>query len=230
MKFTASLTVTIFSAASSGISQPNSSSNAITSSTVSRLSAPRSSMKLALSVTLASSTPRCSTTIFFTRSATSLITRSSTKLTRLILAVCDIRSLGDKPEQGGTLPNIDRRPFPAERPLSLAVPRGGLDHGQPAVDVQGLPGHVARLVARDEEHPGRDLLGRADPAQRDRLGDAGFLLVVQRRGHRRRNEAGRDTIDRHAALRDLEGERFRHADHAGLGGGIIRLAGIAGRA
>src|SRR6185437_3230876 len=49
--FVASPTVRIVSAASSGISQPNSSSKAITSSTVSRLSAPRSSMKLALSVT-----------------------------------------------------------------------------------------------------------------------------------------------------------------------------------
>src|SRR3954449_6131671 len=67
--FVASPTVKIVSAASSGISQPNSSSNAITSSTVSRLSAPRSSIKLADSVTLSGSTPRCSTTIFLTRSA-----------------------------------------------------------------------------------------------------------------------------------------------------------------
>src|SRR5471032_3377527 len=70
---TASPTVTMDSAASSGISMPNSSSNAITSSTVSRLSAPRSSMKDAVSVTLSASTLRCSTTIFFTRSAVSLI-------------------------------------------------------------------------------------------------------------------------------------------------------------
>src|SRR5258706_231352 len=71
--FVASPTVKIVSAASSGISQPNSSSNAITSSTVSRLSAPRSSMKLALSTTFSGSTPRCSTTIFLTRSPISLI-------------------------------------------------------------------------------------------------------------------------------------------------------------
>src|SRR6516164_4776879 len=69
----ASPTVKIVSAASSGISQPNSSSKAMTSSTVSRLSAPRSSMKLAFSVTLSGSTPRCSTTIFLTRSPISLI-------------------------------------------------------------------------------------------------------------------------------------------------------------
>jgi hypothetical protein len=73
----ASLTVVIFSAASSGISTPNSSSNAMTSSTMSRLSAPRSSMKLASSVTFSASTPRCSTTIFFTRSAVSLISTLS---------------------------------------------------------------------------------------------------------------------------------------------------------
>src|SRR5437868_6794793 len=42
---------------------------------MSRLSAPRSSMKLASSVTLSGSTPRCSTTIFFTRSAVSLMLR-----------------------------------------------------------------------------------------------------------------------------------------------------------
>src|SRR5262249_6210914 len=72
----ASPTVRMVSAASSGISQPNSSSNAMTSSTVSRLSAPRSSMKLAFSVTLSASTPRCSTTIFLTRSEISLISVS----------------------------------------------------------------------------------------------------------------------------------------------------------
>src|SRR4051812_17267582 len=74
---TASPTVRIVSAASSGISQPNSSSKAMTSSTVSRLSAPRSSMKLAPSVTLSASTPKCSTTIFLTRSPMSLIVATS---------------------------------------------------------------------------------------------------------------------------------------------------------
>src|SRR5262245_15281385 len=65
----ASLTVTIFSASSSGISRSNSSSKAITSSTVSRESAPRSSMNLAAGVTSPSSTPSCSLMISFTRSS-----------------------------------------------------------------------------------------------------------------------------------------------------------------
>jgi len=51
------LTVVIFSASSSGISIPNSSSKAITNSTVSSESAPKSSMNFASGVTSASSTP-----------------------------------------------------------------------------------------------------------------------------------------------------------------------------
>ena len=52
---------------SSGISQLNSSSNAITNSTVSKLSAPRSSINEAVSVTFSTSTPKCSITIFLTK-------------------------------------------------------------------------------------------------------------------------------------------------------------------
>src|SRR5690606_10165077 len=73
---TASPKVWICSAASSGISTENSSSKAITSSTWSSESAPRSSMKLAFSVTFSASTLRCSTTILRTRSAISLILNS----------------------------------------------------------------------------------------------------------------------------------------------------------
>tara|TARA_A100001015_G_scaffold179482_1_gene199532 strand:- start:491 stop:1438 length:948 start_codon:yes stop_codon:yes gene_type:complete len=64
----ASLTVVIFSASSSGISVSNSSSRAITNSTVSSESAPRSSTKEASGVTSSSLTPSCSHTNFVTRS------------------------------------------------------------------------------------------------------------------------------------------------------------------
>src|SRR5262245_37168383 len=72
MYWIASPTVVIFSASSSGISMSNSSSNAITSSTVSRESAPRSSMNFAAGITSFSSTPSCSTMIALTRSSTGL--------------------------------------------------------------------------------------------------------------------------------------------------------------
>src|SRR5207253_9698821 len=70
MYWTASPTVTIFSASSSGIWMPKCSSSAITSSTVSSESAPRSSMNFACGVTSSSSTPSCSTMISFTFSST----------------------------------------------------------------------------------------------------------------------------------------------------------------
>src|SRR6185437_6011255 len=66
----ASWTVRIFSASSSGISSSKASSKAMTNSTVSSESAPRSSTNEALGVTSASSTPSCSTMICFTFSST----------------------------------------------------------------------------------------------------------------------------------------------------------------
>src|ERR1017187_2414957 len=72
MYSTASFTVLIFSASSSGISRSNASSNCITSSTTSSESAPRSSWKLAPGVTSASSTCNCSTMICFTFSSTAM--------------------------------------------------------------------------------------------------------------------------------------------------------------
>src|SRR5713101_8617815 len=73
MKSTASCTVRIFSAFSSGISISNASSKAITSSTVSKESAPRSSTNLASGTTSSSSTPNCSAMIFLTRSSIAAI-------------------------------------------------------------------------------------------------------------------------------------------------------------
>ena len=66
MYSTASPTVWIFSASSSGNCRPNSSSNSMTSSTTSRESASRSSLNVAYRVTFSSSTPRRSTMISFT--------------------------------------------------------------------------------------------------------------------------------------------------------------------
>src|SRR5690606_4922471 len=65
------------SASSSGMSMSNSFSNAMTSSTVSRLSAPRSSMKLASDVSFSRSTPSSSTMMSLTLSSTLLLMSSS---------------------------------------------------------------------------------------------------------------------------------------------------------
>src|SRR5436309_1458118 len=65
-------TVCNFSASSSGTSTPNSSSKAITSSTISSESAPKSSMNDAVGVTCSGFTPSCSTMISFTFSSIGL--------------------------------------------------------------------------------------------------------------------------------------------------------------
>src|SRR4029077_10659455 len=93
MYSTASLTVVIFSASSSGTSMPKASSNAMTNSTWSSESAPRSSTKDAVGVTSASSTPSCSTIICFTRSSTLAIPIPPRSLIALSVDLC-LRSPG----------------------------------------------------------------------------------------------------------------------------------------
>src|SRR5260370_29737106 len=88
MYSTASFTVVIFSASSSGTSMPNASSNAITNSTWSSESAPRSSTNDAVGVTSASSTPSCSTIICFTRSSTLAIPIPPRSLIALSVDLC----------------------------------------------------------------------------------------------------------------------------------------------
>src|SRR5215831_20519102 len=132
----ASPTVVIFSASSSGISRSNSSSKAITSSTVSRESAPRSSMNFALGLTSSSSTPSCSQMISLTRSST------------------------------GLAMNASSRRMNSEDTVHLVGGPVGCLHVQAAVDVDHLARDVGRAIAGEEAHHLRDLARRADPLER----------------------------------------------------------------
>src|SRR5258708_12619935 len=69
---------------------PNASSNAITSSTTSSESAPKSSTNDAVGVTSASSTPSCSTIICFTRSSTLAIPVPPRSLVARSVAFCRV--------------------------------------------------------------------------------------------------------------------------------------------
>src|SRR5919106_3089317 len=84
MYSTACDTVVIFSASSSGISVLNSSSSAITSSTVSSETAPRSSTKDDSFLISASFTPSCSAMIFLTLCSTFSIAAPSLKRGRIL--------------------------------------------------------------------------------------------------------------------------------------------------
>src|SRR5690606_12664871 len=199
MYLTASPTVRIVSAASSGISTPNSSSNAMTSSTVSRLSAPRSSMKLAPSVTLSASTPRCSTTIFLTRSAVSLICKPSTWCWPAT------RHLRWSVFVSGTIAanQAERWNPPAGAVNSRRRNPAGADHRHAAVDVQVLAGDVAGAVGGAIERGGSYVVACPHLFPADRAHDRLALLVVQLVGHGRLDEAGGDAVDGDAARGDL---------------------------
>src|SRR5262245_32632028 len=169
MYLIASPTVWIFSASSSGMFRSNSSSNSITSSTVSRLSAPRSLMKPVCSLTFSFEAPICSQTISITRSR--------------MLPV--------------GLPTLPPAGFPAWTSVGVSAPGGaapgtGNLHDHAAVDANHLPRNVPRARGGEELHDGRHVLdgpqaGQGDPGQQGLGGPR-----RQVRGH-----VGRDVARRH---------------------------------
>src|SRR6476469_8507580 len=252
----ASPTVKMVSAASSGISHPNYSSNAMTSSTVSRLSAPRSSMKLALSVTFSASTPKCSTTIFFTRSPMSLIAATSCPLNwaRSVSAPEPVRmglrgypASDHRVASGPPCDDWNRCAAPAKpkfgyhtsKALTSAatphraacwLPERPSNHRHPAIDVERLTGDVTSLVRCEKYRRSSHVRPGAQPPRRHAGENRVPLLVIALVGHRRGNEAGRDRVRRYPAFGIFSGDRLDHADHASLGRGIVALPGIAGDA
>src|SRR6266404_1936282 len=140
MYSTASFTVVIFSASSSGTSMPNASSNAITNSTWSSESAPRSSTNDAVGVTSASSTPSCSTIICLTRSSTLAIPVPPRSLNR---TVCRLVSSFPRLFACTTRAEYSRAKIvgldPSEQPAHsiYPAPQGQLwDHPTKAAEIQ----------------------------------------------------------------------------------------------
>src|SRR5918996_6538164 len=125
MYWMASPTVTIFSASSSGIWMSKCSSRAMTSSTVSRESAPRSSMNFLVGSTSSSSTPSCSTMISFTFSSTDFAMNPSPpeEVFLHVQAAVDVEDLAcyvGRPvtgEESYHLGHFASRPDPLERYL-----------------------------------------------------------------------------------------------------------------
>src|SRR5437899_2854847 len=193
-------TVVIFSASSSGISVSNSSSRAITSSTVSRESAPRSSTNEDSFLISASFTPSCSATIFLTRCSTFSICGL------LPLCCCDRNS-------------EVRIVAESHCPLST--------HVHAAVDMQRRACDVGGLRRGEKGHDRRHLFRIAEPSQRNLLEQRRSLLLRKGPGHVGVDESRRHAVDRDAAAGDLAGERSRHPGDAGLRGGIVDLPGVA---
>src|SRR5512141_3113605 len=168
-------TVVIFSASSSGISVPNSSSSAITSSTVSSESAPRSSTNEDSFLISASFTPSCSATIF--------LTRCSTLSIHLLL-----------PCEGG----VKKRPYSTRRPCAYAVLHSIHEHA--AIDVQRDARDVAGALGSEIG----DGLRAAEATERNAREQLRLLLLREHARHVGVDEARRDAVDGDVAAADLE--------------------------
>jgi hypothetical protein len=89
-----------------------------------------------------------------------------------------------------------------------------------AVDAQAGAGHQRRLGR--EQHGSGDLLGRAEPAERD-LGDDRLARAgrcQERAGHRCLDERRRDGVDPDPERREFERHRLREALDRVLGGAV----------
>src|SRR6266571_4455467 len=181
-------TVRSFSASSSGMSMSNSFSKAMTSSTVSRLSAPRSSMKLASAVSLSRSTPSSSTMMSFTFSSSCFMS------------------------------------------IAMGILNGGVgkrSQHHAAVDDQHLTRNVAGELGGEKEHGGRDIPGRAQPAQGNRgfVGPASLGRDVARQ--LRDDEPRGDGVNEDVPGGQFLGDGFGETDQTGLGRGVVRLPLVA---
>src|ERR1051326_3014556 len=154
MYLMASPTVWIFSASSSGMFRSNSSSNSITSSTVSRLSADRSLMKEVCSVTFSFEAPICSQTISITRS-------------RTLPVLATLPPAGRAGALNGASTRGPCFPRGSVPPPGGSPGAGTLLHDHAAVYANHLPGNVPRPGGGEELHQ-RDDVGRGpEPPEGD---------------------------------------------------------------
>src|SRR2546425_12444230 len=116
----------------------------------------------------------------------------------------------------------------AKHPTPLFRLRPEASAGQPAVDHERVTIHEARLVARQPQRRVRDVLRQSWPADRlKRLEDSLHerdrrVRSVGRKPEglaedRRRDAAGTDAVDPHAALAELHRDGAGEVDDRGLG-------------
>src|SRR5438552_6815511 len=171
------------------MSRPNSSSSAITSSTMSSESAPRSSMNLA--------------------SGWSCLTSTSSSFAMISL----------------TLPSSNDAML--DSPPVLGDSTSNSLHHHAAVHGPRLAGDVTGPWRGEERDHLRDVLRRAESAERDPGLEFGPCGLRQLRRHLRRDEPRADRVHRDRTRRELTRQRLREPEQAGLAGAVVRLAGVA---
>src|ERR1035441_6224314 len=193
-----------FSACSSGISLPNSSSSAITSSTVSSESAPRSSMNLASGVTWSAFTPNCSTMMS--------LTRCSIVFSAMVYSGSNFCSV--------SMRRFGTRQAPNQKKL----------HRHAAIDREHLAGDVARRRAGQKQDGVGDVLGLAEAPQRNLFQEPLAGLGADLRRHGGFDEARGDRVHGDAAAGQFPRRGLGKPDHARLAGTVIALPGVADQA
>src|ERR1035437_3396954 len=193
-----------FSACSSGISLPNSSSSAMTNSTVSSESAPRSSMNLASGVTWSAFTPNCSTMMS--------LTLCSIVFSAMMCSSSNICCV--------SMPRFERRQARNRKKL----------HRHAAIYRQHLARDVARRRAGEEQHGVGHVVRLAQVAQRNLLQEPLARLGTDLGRHRGLDEPRGNRIHRNAPAGQLSRGGLGEANHTRLAGPVIALAGVADQA
>src|SRR5437763_10546415 len=116
--------------------------------------------------------------------------------------------------------SLTRAPYPTVNPAaSSRLKRRRVRAAEAAVDEERRRGHVARLVAREEQRRARDLLGAREAAHRHVHEAARGLLGilrVQLFEQRRVDRTGAERVDAHAAASEIDAELARERQHAAL--------------
>src|SRR5580698_1001510 len=120
-------------------------------------------------------------------------------------------------------------PFPRQMPREWGAFWTPLLAGNvlTAVYRQCRPGNVTGFFRGEEGDAAGDLIGHAEPSDRDAGDDLLQDVLRHRRNHLGVDIAGRDGVDRDALLGVFLRQRLGEADHAGLGGRIVGLANLA---
>src|SRR6266702_2410768 len=168
---------------------PNSSSRAITSSTVSSESAPRSFTNEASFLISASATPSCSATIFLTRCSILSITPPREKKFKNTGA-CILSGL-TRQKSGASGSYQGMRLTLLQTHQGADSNRIWLRHVHSAVHMQCRAGDVARLRRREERDRVRDIFRTAEAAERNLRLQHALLLFRQAPGHVRADQAPR---------------------------------------
>ena len=103
-----------------------------------------------------------------------------------------------------------------------------LCHEHSAIHIEGVAGDVGGFFGGEEGNGMGDVEVGSDAAKGDVLSHGALLVFSQNCGHGGFDVARSYRVDSDGAAGEFAGEGFCEADESGFGGGVVRLAGLAG--